>query len=179
MITTVGRDEPYLSPRPARFYWSRRKVYVILAGLLVVLGVGGLIIAYGDQGARVIGSAWVAGFAWLAALLWRRSRSTDPVVIVDAAGLSDSRILYRPILWRDIARLETLKIEELAFVGVVLRDEAAYLNDVRWMVRATRWANRLFRFPLITISMHTLDGSNDDLIAAIATYRPDLAAPGS
>lgn len=173
----AGRDDPHPPARRTRFYWSRRKVGYIAALLLVALAVGGLIIAYGDEGARMIGIAWVAGFAWLIALLWRRSRSADPVVIVDAAGLSDKRILYRPIPWRDIARLETLTIEEVAFVGVVLRDEAAYLNDVRWMVRATRWANRLFGFPLITISMHTLDGSNDDLIAAIAAYRPDLAAP--
>lgn len=170
-----GQIPPKYPMRKTSFHWSRKKVRLINVGLAFALGVGVLIIAYGDRGAQIIGVVWVAGFAWLMAVLVRRSRSTEPVVTVSPVGVLDIRYLDQPIPWSDIARIEKLKLENMAFLGIVLWDETKYLSQVHWFVRASRWPNKLFRFPLISISMHTLDGSNSDLEAAIAEYRPNLS----
>ncbi len=161
------------------FHWSRPKVAYIGAGLLVTAAVGVLIIVYGDGGAVVLGALWIAAILALAALLIRRSRSREAVVVIDGNGIRDIRVMSRTIAWDEIAGLEEIEAEHLRFVGIELVDARRTLAHAGALVRWMRWPNRLLGFPEFSISMHTLDGSTEDVVAAIRAHRPDLAREDS
>lgn len=163
---------------PARieFCWSRRKIKLITLGMAFVIAIGIPMIVYGDRGAQILGGIWIAGFAALLFALLRRAKSTLPVVIVDSDGILDRRVFDQPIAWTDITSLERIEAEHMVFLGIGLTGQAQTRNQARMIVRWMRVPNKLMGMPPFSISMSALDGSLDDLVAAIANHRPDLVA---
>ncbi len=151
------------------FYWSRRNVGWIGALTAFVASFGVLLIVFGDEGAQVLGYGWIAVFVALFVSLIRKSRSLLPVITVDERGLFDRRGFNAPIPWSDIGDVEPLEVEGMTVVGVNLTEQA--LDKARPLLRWMKWSNRLLRMPTFSISMHPLDGSAEDLIAAIAHHR--------
>ncbi len=156
------------------FYWSRRKVGWLGALTAFICAFGVLLIAFGDEGAQILGYAWIAAFVALFVSLVHRSRSLLPVITVDERGLFDRRGFKAPVPWSDIGAVEPLVVEGMSLVGIALTDEA--LGAARPLLRSMKWPNRLFGMPAFSISMHPLDGSAEDLIAAIARHRVQDAA---
>jgi hypothetical protein len=156
------------------FRWSRAslRLYIALAALISALGVPMLLA--GDAGARLLVGVWIAAFAWLILALARRMSDTGPVVSADALGLHDRRIAKEGFGWDEISSIEAYEAENLTWVGVELKEPGASLAKTGWLVRLSAPLHRLFRFPRVSISMALLDGSSEDLIAAIRAHRPDL-----
>ncbi|MGQ0456350.1 MAG: STM3941 family protein [Hyphomicrobium sp.] len=152
-----------------QFCWSRRKVSWIGAGVLLVAAFGVPMIVLGDDGAKALGAAWIVVFLGLLAVLLRRSRSTEPVIVIDERGLLDRRAFEAPIPWSEIRSVERLVVEHMTVVAIDISDGA--LSKARRMIRWMKWPHKLVRMPVFSISMHPLDGSVDELIAAIESWR--------
>ena len=156
------------------FRWDIGKVRLIGVGVTVVAAVGLFMLFQDDYGVKALGLAWIAALLTLAVALHRRLQTSDPVVVVDARGIRDSRISDHIIRWEDIRAVDTLDAENLTFVGIDLKADAAILAHLRAMHRIMLWPNRILHFPSLSIGMHALDGSASDLLAAVARFRPNL-----
>ena len=156
------------------FRWDIGKVRLIGVGVTVVAAVGLFMLFQHDYGVKALGLAWIAALLTLAVALHRRLQTSDPVVVVDARGIRDSRISDHIIRWEDIRAVDTLDAENLTFVGIDLKADAAILAHLRAMHRIMLWPNRILHFPSLSIGMHALDGSASDLLAAVARFRPNL-----
>jgi hypothetical protein len=156
------------------FRWDKRKVRLISGSVTVVAAIGLFLLFQDDYGVKALGLAWIAALLFLAARILRRSQTSDPVVVVDARGIRDSRIADHIILWKDIRAVDTLDAENLTFVGIDLKPNAAILAHLRAMPRTMLRPNRILHFPSLSIAMHALDGTTADLLAAVARFQPDL-----
>ncbi len=156
------------------FRWDIGKVRLIGVGVTLVAAVGLFMLFQDDYGVKALGLAWIAALLTLAVALHRRLQTSDPVVVVDARGIRDSRISDHIIRWEDIRAVDTLDAENLTFVGIDLKADAAILAHLRAMHRIMLWPNRILHFPSLSIGMHALDGSASDLLAAVARFRPNL-----
>ena len=146
-----------------------------LAGLLLVIGVLGLVmLREEDAGVKALGAIWTVLFAWGACCLLRRVFDRQPVVTVSAAGLMDRRIMDAVIPWAAILRVDAFDAEHVPFIGLEFHDPKAALSSARPMVRSMAPLHRLLRFPSASLQMSLLDGSGEDLLAAIRQFRPDL-----
>ena len=97
------------------------------------------------------------------------------VITVDSNGLFDRRMTVASLAWPDITGIEEFEAEHMRYVGVELRDPVALRSRLRWLPWTARPLNRIFGFPALSISMSLLDGTTDDLVAAIQRLRPSLA----
>jgi hypothetical protein len=156
------------------FRWDLGKVRLLCVGATLVAMVGLFMLFQDDSGAKILGLAWITVFLTLAVALLRRSQNSQAVVVVDAHGIRDCRISADIIHWDDIRAVEALEAENLTFVGIDLKPDAAILPHLRPMHRMMLWPNRVLHFPSLSIAMHALDGTTSDLIAAIARFRPSL-----
>ena len=156
------------------FRWDIGKVRLICGGVTLVAVIGLFMLFQDDYGVKALGLTWIATFLTLAVALLRRSQTSDPVVVVDTRGIRDSRISDHIILWGDIRAVDTLEAENLTFVGIDLKPDAAILAHLRAMHRIMLWPNRILHFPSLSIAMHALDGTTSDLLAAVARFRPNL-----
>ena len=156
------------------FRWNRASLrfYIALAALISALGLP--MVLAGEAEARALGLAWIAALAWLILALVRRMSDTGPVVSADAQGLHDRRIAKEGFLWDEISSIEAYEAENLTWVGVEFKQPQTSLAKTGWLVRLSAPLHRRFRFPRVSISMALLDGSTDDLIAAIRALRPNL-----
>jgi hypothetical protein len=163
---------------PVHFRWSRSslKLCIAMMSFLFVLGLPMLLSE--DAATRLAGAVWIAAFVWLASALVRRMKSTDPVVTVDALGLYDRRIAGEGFGWDEILHIEAYEAESMTWVGIELKDPRVSLVKTRWFVRLFAPLQRLFRFPRVSISMALLDGSPEELIAAIRAACPGLSVSG-
>jgi len=164
--------------QPVHFRWGRPNPWLYSA-LAFVIALGLPMLLAEDMGVRVMGLAWIAAFAWLTLLLARRTRSAEPVVSVDQEGVLDRRIADERFGWEEILRVETYDAEDMAWVGLELKDPKVSLAKARWLVRLFAPLHALFRFPRVSISMALLDGTREDLMAAICAHRPDLIVPAN
>jgi hypothetical protein len=159
----------------ANFFWDKRRIRRG-AVLLLAIGAGGLLMLLSDGlDAKILGVAWAAAFAILAAAVYSRGYSDAPVVTVSDAGLHDRRISKSPIAWSSIAHVEGFDAEHVPFIGVDFHDAGKALRDAKPLVRLIAPMHRLLRFPAVSINTSLLDVSDEDLIAAIQRFRPDLS----
>lgn len=137
---------------------------------LAVMALGGLLMGVGAVLMSVMGApVWVAwpaaalGLACALALAWRAA-DKRPVVIVDAAGLFDRRILRAPLRWEDIHALSFDGPFGVAFLTIHPAEGTALSTRKRQL----------------RIGDVQLDGSLSDILAAIHRFRPQIIilAPG-
>ena len=161
--------------QPIEFRWSAQRLGW-LASLITLIGLGGLaLLGQEDWTVKALGLAWAAAFGYGAYALNRRRAIRTPVVIVSQAGLHDTRISGAPLPWSAISRIEEFEVEHMTYVGLHLRDDAA-LATLKRGARVGARLNSAIRLPPVSISMAPLDGGDDDLLAAIAVFRPELVA---
>ncbi len=153
------------------FRWHARSIRWIELLLVVPLALGVLMML---SDAAALGAVWVAVFAALIARLEHHARSRAVVITVDSKGLFDRRMTVAPLAWPDIAGIEEFEAEHMRYVGVELRDPAAATSRLRWLPWTARPLHRIFGFPALSISTSLLDGTTDDLLAAIQRLRPGL-----
>jgi hypothetical protein len=156
------------------FHWDPGKVRLIGVGVAAIAALGLLLLLQDDGGAKVLGLAWTVVLLTLAIALLRRARETDPIVTVDARGIFDKRLSAHYIPWDNIRAVASLEAEQLTFVGIDLKPDAAVYGQLRIMHRVMRWPNRILRFPSLSIAMHVLNGTTEDLLTAVSRFRPDL-----
>lgn len=163
-------------PDAVEFHWDKGKVQVLVLGAGIVGAFGIVLLFQDDIGAKALGVAWIAAFLALARTLLRRRNDPEPVVVIDARGISDRRISDHVLPWEEILLVNMLEAENLTFVGIDLQPDASVLKRFGTLHRLTRWPNRILRFPTLSISMHPLNGTPSDLLAAIMRFRPNLVA---
>ena len=78
------------------------------------------------------------------------------------------------IPWVAISGVEAIDAEHVAFIGLEFHDPKAALSSARPMMRLMAPLHRLLRFPSASLQMSLLDGSGEDLLAAIRQFRPGL-----
>ena len=156
------------------FHWngSSLKLCAAFVTLLFVLGLPMLV--SDELDVRLAGIGWMFLFAWLMGMFWRRLRQKDPVITVDALGLLDRRMSREGFLWSEIARVEAFEAESTHWVELAFADPKRSLSKTNWLVRACAPLQRLMGLPRVSISMSLLDGSTNDLLAAIRSFRPEL-----
>jgi hypothetical protein len=125
---------------------------------------------------KAIGAAWILAYAFLAWKVWKRRSETAPVVTISDYGVFDRRLSAAPLPWNAISRVEGMEVEHVFFVGLNFYDARAALKAARPIVRRMAPAHRLLGFPDVSISVSLLERSDADLVAAIASFRPELAA---
>jgi hypothetical protein len=160
--------------QPIEFRWNGRRLGW-LAALIAVIGAGGLaLLAEEGSDVKALGLGWAAAFGYGAYALLKRRGITEPVVIVSADGVRDTRIADAALPWSAIARVEGFEVENISFVGLHCDDEALIRAGIKPSVRAIAKAQRLVGLPPVTINMAPLDGSNEDLLAAISAFRAEV-----
>jgi len=158
----------------AHFFWDKRRTR---RGAMVLLAIGaaGLLLVLNDGlEAKILGVIWSIAFAILAAAVHSRGHSDAPVVTVSEAGLHDRRISRAPIAWSSIAHIEGFDAEHVPFIGIDFHDARKALTGAKPLVRFTAPLHRLLRFPAVSINTSLLDGTDEDVIRAIARFRPAL-----
>ena len=156
------------------FRWNARGI-TRATSLAALIGAPGLLLLRDpDFAVKVLGVVWAAPFAVLALALLKRRHDRDPVVTVSAEGLRDRRISDQTFAWAAISRVEGFDAENVAFVGLEFHNPKTELRTAKWHWRLFAPMHRLLRFPSITLQMSLLDGSDADVLAAIARFRPDL-----
>jgi hypothetical protein len=157
------------------FCWDKRRTRRS-AALLLAIGACGLLIVLSDGlDAKILGVTWATAFAILAAAVYSRGYSDAPVVSVSEAGLHDRRISKLPIAWSSIAHVGGFDAENVPFIGVDFHDPGEALGGAKPLVRLIAPIHRRLRFPAVSINTSLLDGSDEDLIAAIQRFRPGLS----
>lgn len=160
-------------------HWDRRRLRRG-ALLMAAIGAGGVILfTQDDPSAYWLGGAWIAAFAALALAILGRGRRSGPVVTINAEGIHDRRISASALAWDAISRVEGFDVEHVSFVGLDFHDATTALARAKPMVRFFAPLHRLLRLPAVSINTSLLDGSDADLLAAIARWRPELARPGA
>ena len=158
------------------FHWDARRL-TWLAGWIGVIGAAGLgLLLVDDWSVKALGLAWAAVFGIGVRALLRRRKISAPVVVVSADGVLDTRILAAPIPWSALNRVEAFEAENVPFIGLHFADIDAALAHAKPSVRRIAKVQRGLGFPPASINMSALDGSDEDLLAAIAVFRPELLA---
>ncbi len=115
----------------------------------------------------------------------------EPVVVVDAQGVRDRRLMRAPVPWLAIRGIRLFSSYEGArlrlfgkfgggqenlFVGLIVDDPERYYSPANPLTGALhRFFSRFFRQPLLAINMSLLDGTPLDLVEAIenhSSYQP-------
>lgn len=163
--------------RRFEFRWDARRL-TWLALLIAVIGAGGVALLFTDDwDVKALGGLWAAAFAYGAFALLRRRTIRTPVVVISPEGILDARILDGPIPWSAVSHVEAFEAEHVPFIGLHFNDATSALAEAKPSVRAIAHVQRWIGFPPVSINMTPLDGSNEDLVDAIAAFRPDLLTP--
>lgn len=161
-------------PEPRHFTWDTGKARLLALAAALIAAVGLVFVVQDDWGARVFGAIWIAALLSLGWALLRRARATGPVVSIDSAGIFDRRVSRHPIPWAEIAAFGTLEAEHLTFVAIDLKPGAAAFGDLNFLHRILRGPTRLLGYPALSIAMHVLDGTSEDVLDAARAFRPEL-----
>lgn len=156
------------------FRWHRPSIRRIELLLAPVLAIGVLLLLSDGAEAWIMGVAWLAVFLSLIARLEWHARRNCIVITVNREELFDRRMSYHPFAWAEIVSVEDFEAEHMRYVGIVLKEPRATGARLRWLPRVAYPLQRLLGFPGLSISMSLLDGTTDDLVAAIQRLRPDL-----
>lgn len=163
--------------RRFEFRWDARRLKW-LALFIAVIGAGGVAMLFVDGwDVKLLGGLWAAAFAYGTFELLRRRSIHTPVVIVSEDGILDARILDRPISWDAVSRVEAFEAEHVPFIGLHFKDVVTALPGAKRSVKLLARVQPWLGFPPVSIKMTPLNGSNEDLVQAIATFRPDLVTP--
>jgi hypothetical protein len=127
--------------------------------------------------------AWVqiAGAIWLgicAHAAWRRldrAAERHPVVMIDANGILDTRVLPRRIDWWEIEFFYPVDPARSRVVELRLRHPHRTLAEAPWHVRLGLEWHREFDLPDVCVSLLLLDATVTDTVEAIRRYAPYLA----
>lgn len=162
------------------FYYGRVGTISIAVMLVFIAAIGAIgLLAQATFWLGALGVGWAAAFVALAVYCVRLGSKTHPVVSVSPAGLHDRRLTSTPLPWSAIQSVAAQSTAQgMTSVGLYLNDSAA-LDGAKFAVRASAWMSALTGAAPVTISMTLLDGSDDDLLAAIAQQRPELVAATS
>ena len=150
------------------FRWDRRRLATGAVAFAVIGALGVVMLLQPDWGMKALGLAWMAAFGYGAVHMLSLRADRQPVVTISATGLRDRRIKPTPISWAAIANFEEFEAENVPFVGLTFHDRKAALADARPLVRIFAPLHRLIGFPEVSISTALLDGTDAELVAAIA-----------
>ena len=163
----------------AEFRWNPQPLKWIAGLLVLVSGLGFVMTDESGSRSDPLGLLWTAAFLWCAWRVYSRVWDRDPVVTVSAAGLFDRRIRRDVMAWSTIAQIEPFEAESTPFIGIEFHDPKAALADAKAMFRLSAPLQRLMRLPSASMQMSLLDGSGDELIAAIERFAPGKVRLGS
>lgn len=140
--------------------------------MLLGIGVCSLPLVFaGDVDGKILGIAWTTAFALLARTVFNRGSDRTAVITISASGFHDKRVSKLPIPWAEILHAELFEAEQIPFLGFDLRDRRAVLRNTKLLVRFVAPLHRLLGFPAISINTSLLDGTDEEVMAAIERFR--------
>lgn len=161
-------------PESLRFYNSKPR-YALLLLLALCFVVGGAFILWHDTGllARVVGWANLVFFGACAAIFLRQLFDRRPRLLIDDAGVTDRTLGIGTIPWNAIVDARLRRVGRQPFIGLTLRDEAAWLARLGPLKRRVAQANRAAGFDAFNLN---LSGVRVDAEAVLACVRAHLQA---
>lgn len=156
------------------FRYARPKLvgYLLLAGAFVAVGLGVLLAGGVSSGSFAGLLVWlgVLFFGACAGVILARLVETGPVVVVDPAGVLDTRFSATQVPWTEIEDIRLHSIEGQTFIVLSMNPgfEASLVKT-----RLAAWLgapNAALGFPGLAIAAHGLDGTIDDIVKAIRRF---------
>lgn len=157
--------------------WCRRRLRICAKYLLCGLLAAVAMVVLGGFWTKCIGDL-LAVFLLLAALgVEQRWRDRRPVLMMDAVGIEDRRILARPIFWQEINWFYGLDPMASSVVEVNIKRPEAALSAATIGSRIGAWLQPRFGIPAVCISFFLLDATAREFVDAAARHRPGLWPP--
>ena len=150
---------------------SRLKLLLITAGAALIAGLcAWLMVDLRDVvWVQLVGLIGVVFFALAGGWSLVKAFDRTPGLVIDATGIRDQSSMTAGghIAWADIRGFEAFEVNGNRFVRIMVRRPEAYLDRAtglrRWLMQLNQ---RFYGSPLI-LSASALQGSFDDLLAAI------------
>lgn len=147
--------------------WRTGGIALASAGLAAL---GGYMLVLPEPGVRWIGGGIAALFGLLAIGCVRQLLRTDPVIEIGPEGVLWRRWSDQLVPWSAITRVAVRRVRYQRFVCLWLADPSAY-PPARRFGKLSR-VNKALGFGDLPLATGGLDRHTDELVAAIAAYRP-------
>ncbi|MBI3706117.1 MAG: hypothetical protein HY246_00230, partial [Proteobacteria bacterium] len=112
------------------------------------------------------------GFAVIAARRGWRQGWAGAEIRIDERGLSDSRLVDPLIAWGDMAAICCRGYYGQRFIDIRPNDPAVYVQRLDAVSRRLARLNQALGFGPYSLALAGLDASEDEVIAAIARFKP-------
>lgn len=93
-----------------------------------------------------------------------------PKLVINSQGIVDRRWKIRGIAWQDIQSTQVVSIGEQKFLGLHLKDEMKYLNELSALQRKIAEMNRTFNLPAFCIHLSQLNLDASQIVELINKY---------
>jgi len=164
-LRTLSAAEVAFHRSPPRHRWLAI-VVAAAAGLVVP------VLILDSAAAQVLGAIWLGLCAHVACRHLERAAERHPVVVIDARGILDTRLLPRPIEWGEIASFYPIDVSRSHVVELRLRNPHRSLADAPCHMRlGLDWFRKL-DLPDVCINLVLLDGTVTEVIEAIRCHAP-------
>ena len=159
------------------FCWSKRALRAAAMTVAVLTLAALPAITAKSTGIRLLGLCWLALLLALAHIVAGRALMREPVVTVDALGITDRRLLARRFYWQDIEAFERADLDRTKVVEFFLKQPDRVVAGGYLGVRFGAWLQRRLDLPAVTINLFMIDASAADFARAVAEFRPGLLPP--
>jgi hypothetical protein len=93
-----------------------------------------------------------------------------PKLVINNQGIIDRRWKIKGIAWRDIQSTQVVSIGEQKFLGLHLKEEAKYLNELSPLQRKVAEMNRRFDLPPFCIHLSQLNLEGGQIVELVNKY---------
>lgn len=172
-----------------RFHYHRGLLMAFAVGAVALMALGTILfVTASPSGSDVPKGVFIIGFFGLVLIFVARVwYDRDPVVEINVSGIRDRRIGDQTIPWNAISAVRgygtwdnrLLKILRFLsgfskagnrFLGIIVDDPDRFYRPPNPFVRVLGRFNLLVGYPLLSINMGPLDGTYEDLVAAVGRF---------
>jgi hypothetical protein len=174
MMDTLSEQQATVPARDLAIYRSPRRnlLLAVLAGAAACIAIPFMSASHALV--QIAGLVWLGlcAHAWCG--LRERAVELRPIVRIDGRGILDTRLLPRPIEWREIEFFYPIDVSRSRVVELQLRHPHRTLAEAPWHMRVGLDRHRQLDLPHVCISLLLLDGTATEVIKAIRCHAPHL-----
>lgn len=160
-------------PASSIFAWSSAKVRRAAWWTLAAASPAVPLVFLGNAPLSVIGLVYLALIALRCEVLSRRAQQDGPILLIGSSGIADTRLGLR-LPWQDVSRVWRINTRTARVVDIEVRWPKELLAHADPRVRLGARCQLGSGLPAVSIGLGMLDGSVEDVLAAIRAVRPDL-----
>lgn len=160
-------------PVSAAFAWSHAKLRCAAWKTLAATAPAVPLVFAANTAVSALGLAYLALIALRCEVLSRRVRQPSPVLLIGPSGIADMRTGLR-LRWQDVSRIWRINADTARVIDIEVRWPKELLSHTAPTIRLGARCQLASGLPAVSISFSMLDGSVEDILAAIRAVRPDL-----